>query len=333
MRGGLGFDESRLERNRGLRLLTTLKAGGEAELFTVARTVDELAAACLWAQDRGVRHTVLGWGSNVLPSDRGVEGLVVLNLTRGIRVGADGLVESDSGAGFQELWLKTAQAGLGGLEFAVGIPGTVGGALVSNAGAYRSNVSEFLRRIEVAHEGRREWVGPEFMEFSYRDSVLRRLDAPQVGLLRVVMDLPRRAGKEIYDEAREYQRQRIGKQPPSASAGSFFKNVVNRELAGRIEGLTDGMRANGVVPAGFLIEACGLKGRRLGGAMIGRRHANFLLNVGGATAADLRGLADVASGAVRERYGVRLEEEVLYLGDWSGWGEMGWGETGGRASG
>ncbi|MCC7231183.1 MAG: hypothetical protein IT203_12390, partial [Fimbriimonadaceae bacterium] len=113
--------------------------------------------------------------------------------------------------------------------------------------------------------------------------------------------------KAIYDEAREYQRQRISKQPPSASAGSFFKNVNDPDLAQTLPGLSDGMREAGVVPAGFLIEAVGLKGFRMGGAMQGARHANFILNVGNATATEIRRLALFTKGKVRETFGVELE--------------------------
>jgi UDP-N-acetylmuramate dehydrogenase len=299
-----------------LRPYTTLRVGGPAERFLVANHVDELAFAATVSQGTGMKTTVLGWGSNVLPSDRGVPGLVVINQTRRLIVLRTGEVTADTGCGFQELFLKSAQAGLRGLEFAVGIPGTVGGALVSNAGAYRSCVSEFLTGIEIVLDGERKWVGPEWMEFSYRDSVLRRPDAPPVVMLRVRMQLPQGEPKRVYDEARDYQRQRIGKQPPSASAGSFFKNVNSMELAAKIPGLTDGMRRNGVVPAGFLIEQSGLKGYRLGGAMLGARHANFILNVGGATATEIRSLAHHAKKVVSDKFGVELEEEVLYLGDW-----------------
>ena len=299
-----------------LRPYTTLRAGGPADFFVRADDVDTLAEGAAWAWKRGLRATPIGWGSNVLPADAGVSGLVVHNRTRRLVVSADGEVEADSGVGFGDLFVKTAQKGFGGLEFAVGIPGSVGGALVSNAGAYRSCVSEFLTALEVATPAGRAWVGPDWMGFAYRDSVLRRPGAPAALVLRVRMLLPPRDPKKIYDEAREYQRQRISKQPPSPSAGSFFKNVVDRELARTIPGLTDGMRAAGVVPAGFLIEACGLKGHRIGGAMMGARHANFLLNVGNAKASDLRALAEFAQATVLERFGVTLEPEVLYLGRW-----------------
>jgi len=299
-----------------LRPFTTLRAGGAADFFLEARQADELAEGAQWAWKRGLKVTPLGWGSNVLPADAGVSGLVVLNRTRELIVDEDGSVEVDSGLGFGELFVKTAQAELAGLEFAVGIPGSVGGALVSNAGAYRSCVSEFLTGLEVITPAGRAWVGPEWMGFAYRDSVLRRPGAPQAIILRVRMRLPKGEPKKIYDEAREYQRQRISKQPPSPSAGSFFKNVVDADLAQRIPGLTDGMRAAGVVPAGFLIQECGLKGQRIGGAMLGVRHANFLLNVGGATASDLRSLTELAQARVQEKFGVLLEPEVLFLGRW-----------------
>ena len=298
-----------------LRPFTTLRAGGPADFLLRADDVDVLAEGARWAWKRGLRVTPIGWGSNVLPADDGVPGLVILNRTAALRVVGDE-VEADSGVGFGDLFVRTAQRGLAGLEFAVGIPGSLGGALVSNAGAYRSSVAEFLTELEVATPAGRAWVGPEWMGFAYRDSVLRRAGAPPALVLRARMRLPHGEPKRIYDEAREYQRQRISKQPAGPSAGSFFKNVVDPALAASIPGLTDGMRAAGVVPAGFLIEACGLKGHRIGGATLGVRHANFLLNVANATATDLRALAEFAQARVRERFGVALEPEVLYLGRW-----------------
>jgi UDP-N-acetylmuramate dehydrogenase len=298
-----------------LRPLTTLRIGGDAEHLVECCSADELAAA---AQLQFDRRTVLGSGSNVLPSDAGVPGLVVLNRAQRIAVAQTGEVVAETGAMLQELFLKTAQAGLQGLEFAVGIPGTVGGALVSNAGAYRSCVSEYLTGIEIADGTKREWVDPSWMQFSYRDSLLRRPAPPAVVMLRVSLKLPPGDPKSIFDSAREFQRQRISKQPPGPSAGSFFKNVNDRELADRLAGLPGPLRLAGVVPAGYLIEAVGLKGHRVGGAMLGVRHANFILNVGGASASDVRRLATRAKAKVLAEFGTELEEEVLYIGDWSG---------------
>jgi UDP-N-acetylmuramate dehydrogenase len=302
-----------------LKQYTTLRAGGPADFFTTAHNATELADAAVAAQKSDLKTTVLGWGSNMLPSDRGVRGLVLLNLATRIAVARSGEVVADTGCMFQDLFLKTTQAGLCGLEFAVGIPGTLGGALVSNAGAYRSCVSEFLTGLEVVSDGERKWVDPSWMQFSYRDSILRKVNPPQAVVVRVSMQLPQGSSKRSYDEAREYQRQRISKQPPPASAGSFFKNVNDRSLADSLDTLPSALKQAGVVPAGYLIEASGLKGYRMGGAMLGRRHANFILNVGNASASEIRQLAEHAKARVMENFGVELEEEVLYLGDWSGW--------------
>lgn len=305
-----------IQRGVPLKNYTTLRAGGPAEMFAAASNVNELAAICQEVQAKGIHTTVLGWGSNMLPADAGVPGLVLYNGARRIAVARTGEVIADTGAMFQELFLKTAQAGLRGLEYAVGIPGTVGGALVSNAGAYRSCVSEFLTGMEIVHQGERKWVEPAWMEFSYRDSVLRRPNPPQAVVLRIRMQLPLGDSKAIYDEAREYQRQRISKQPPPASAGSFFKNVNDKTLAESLESLPASLKQAGVVPAGYLIEAAGLKGFRMGGAMFGRKHANFILNVGDATATEIRALAEFGKHVVQGKFGVELEEEVLYLGKW-----------------
>ncbi len=308
---------------RSLAPHTTLKAGGAADRLILCRTLESLRESAIQMQESQTRTLVLGSGSNVLPSDAGVRGAVLINLADQIKIGAEGEVVADSGCSFQELFLKTVQAGLGGLEFAVGIPGTLGGALVSNAGAYRSNISEFVTGLEIVLDGEIQLVGPEFMQFSYRDSILRSPNPPQCVVTRVVMRLPSGDPKKSYDEARDYQRQRIGKQPPPASAGSFFKNVYSQPLADSLDNLPERLREAGVVPAGYLIEKVGLKGARLGGAQLHWRHANFMTNVGGATASDIRRLAEHARARVREFCDVSLEEEVLYLGDWSSWVETG----------
>lgn len=306
-----------VERGVCLRNYTTLRAGGPAERFVVVCNIDELGRVAAAAHEQDLPVTVLGSGSNILPSDKGVPGVVILNLARRLVVARTGEVCADTGVALQDLWLKTAQAGLGGLEFAVGIPGSLGGALVSNAGAYRSSIADHLENLEIVQDGERKWVEPWELKFSYRDSILRSSTPPKLVVLRARIKLERGDPKAIYDMARDFQRQRISKQPPQASAGSFFKNVNGRALAATIPGLTQGMREAGVVPAGFLIEAAGLKGYRTGGAGQGARHANFILNLGGATASDIRRLAEFTKQVVFEKFQVELEEEVLYLGDWT----------------
>ncbi|MCG9895753.1 MAG: UDP-N-acetylmuramate dehydrogenase [Fimbriimonadaceae bacterium] len=311
-----------IQRRASLRRWTTLKAGGPAEMLFVARTRDELIRIVQGAHEMRIPLTLLGWGSNVLPSDEGVPGLVAVNQAAEVEFRGDE-VWADTGVGFQDLCLMAAQRSLSGLEFAVGIPGTLGGALVSNAGAYRKEIGVMVIAVEVVRNGRVSWEPPAILGLQYRDSVLRRPDPPAMVLTRVRLRLASGDQKAIYDLSRENQRQRISKQPPPASAGSFFKNVNDLNLAAGLPALPPALKEKGIVPAGYLIEACGLKGIRWGGAMMHTRHANFMTNVNQATAGEIRRLAEHVKAKVFRRFGVRIEEEVLYLGDWSGWVETG----------
>lgn len=304
-------------RDVALGPFTTLQAGGPAERFCIAASIDDLSTIAIECQSKALPLTIIGHGSNILVSDMGIRGAVVINRSRRIVVAKSGEVLADTGSAFQDLFLRTLQSGLRGLEFAVGIPGSLGGALASNAGAYRSSVSEFITELEVVFEGRRQWVSPSWMEFSYRDSRLRGVQGGQIVVLRVRMQMPRGTMWSGYEEAREYQRQRILKQPPSASAGSFFKNIHDIALAERMPNLAPALREKGLVPAGVAIEAAGLRGHRSGAAAMGHKHANFLLNLGGASAAELRSLAELVKRRVHDTFGIWMEEEVLYAGDWS----------------
>jgi UDP-N-acetylmuramate dehydrogenase len=306
---------SHLRQNEPLKYYTTLRVGGPADLFYKATAVEEFAQVVIAAQELHVPTFILGLGSNLLVSDKGIRGLVVYNCCRRVEVGE--ITRAESGASFQQLFLRTAQAGLSGLEFAVGIPGTVGGALISNAGAFRENIGDLVQTIDIVVEGERRQVTKEWMRFSYRDSILRRPNPPRAAILAVTLRLRRGDRWHIFAKAREMQRWRIERQPPNPSAGSFFKNVYDAQLAQRLPSLPPPLKEAGVVPAGYLIAEAGLKGTRVGGAMVSVKHANFLINAGGATATDIRKLADLVKQVVYENFGVLLEEEVLTVGDWS----------------
>ncbi len=292
---------------------STLRVGGPAALYVEAYDIDNLAAFASLAQSEKLPCLLIGEGSNLCVHDSGFDGLVLRNACSSVELGE--LTRVDTGVSIMSLSVRAMQAGLSGLEFAVGIPGTVGGALVSNAGAYRASIGDLVRRIEIVEGGARRWVGPEWMEFSYRDSRLRN-GGGVAALLAVELSLTRDRRAAIRGRAAEIQRQRIFKQPWLPSAGSFFKNVNDPALAERVPGLPGGLRQAGVVPAAYLSEACGLKGFRIGGAGISARHANFVVNLGGATAADIRAVADEVQARVQLQFGVWLEEEVLTVGEW-----------------
>lgn len=310
---------SSLRRDEPLAPCTTLRVGGPADLFFAARSADELAAVVAAAQRASVPYFLLGGGSNICVSDKGIRGLVVLNRADSCEIGPATRV--DTGHNLMALFLKTARAGLSGLEFAVGIPGSVGGALVSNAGAYRQNIDAVVRELDVVEGGERRRAGPEWMEFSYRDSRLRKPDREPAAVVSVTLELTPAPRRDILARARDNQRQRIFKQPWNPSAGSFFKNVNDPALARVVPDLPRALRDAGVVPAGFLSQACGCKGLKIGGAQITGRHGNIFVNRGGATASDFRRLADTVRTRVRETFGVELEEEALYVGEWTHWGE------------
>ena len=295
---------------------TTLKVGGPASFFWAARDVERLSHVLEICTQHDLPYLFIGHGSNLLMSDLGYKGLIIQNRCKATTIGEE--TTAECGVSFGSLFYQTARAGLSGLEWAIGIPGTVGGALVSNAGAYRGNIGPLVTSVRVFADGSDQTVGPEWMEFSYRDSRLRRSGIGRTVILSCKLQLtPGGDPEEIIARAKVYQEQRRNKQPFAPSAGSFFKNVVSAEFAAGLDGLPQGMKDAGVVPAGFLIERCGLKGHALGGAMVSLEHANFLINAGGATASDLRNLAALVAQAVHEKFGVNLEEEVLYVGDWS----------------
>ncbi len=305
---------SALRTEEPLKMHTTLRVGGPAQLFYHAQSRDLLAQLAIAVQQGGVPVMVLGDGSNVCFSDRGVRGLVIRNGCTNATVAPR--ADVDAGHSLMRLFQKSLNAELTGLEWAVGIPGTVGGALVSNAGAYGGNICDLVSSIDVIERGERKTVSPDWMEFSYRDSRLRRDDTRPAILLGAELELSSGNRREIRLKARDIQYQRICKQPWEPSAGSFFKNIHDHALADSMPGLPPLFKQRGVVTSAFLIDKCGLKGFRIGDAAVSARHANFIVNMGAATAADVRALAATVRSTVNERFGISLEEEVLYSGDW-----------------
>lgn len=293
---------------------TSLRVGGPADLYIRVTASDDLALLVAAAQKLQLPHFVLGGGTNICVSDRGIRGLVVRNACEAFELGP--ATRADSGTPMMRLSLHATRAGLSGLEFAIGLPGTLGGALVSNAGAYRECIGELVTALDIVEGGERKAVSPEWMGFAYRDSRLRRENPPGAAIIAASLRLAPRPRAETLAKARENQRQRICRQPWHPSAGSFFKNVTDSELARTVPDLPEPLRQAGVVPAGFLSAACGCKGLRVGGAQISVRHGNFVVNRGGATAADIRALTAEVKRRVRDRFGVELTEEVLFVGEW-----------------
>ena len=295
--GGYG---ERLFRNEALSRHTSFAIGGPADLLFIADRIEDLRG-CLraaWAAD--VPALVIGGGSNILVSDAGIRGLVVVNACRGFVQDESGLLVAQSGTQLRELSQWTLARGWQGLEWAVGIPGTVGGAVVGNAGAYGGFMADVVRWVTLLRaDGSEERVGADSLAYAYRTSVLKR--EPRNGHRSVVLEAamqldPGEAGALALEAAR-ISGQRKARTPEGHCAGSVFKRTLQ-------------------YPAGFLIEQVGLKGYRIGGAQISPKHANFVMNVGGATAADVMALVDKAREEVWAAFGQRLELEIELVGDW-----------------
>ena len=279
---------------------TTAHVGGPAAALLPVHTAAEMEKAARLAWDWDMPFVILGSGSNVLASDAGYAGLVIINRTHNIKIDTHHeppTVWAESGANLGTVARQAALRGLSGLEWAATVPGTIGGAVYGNAGAHGGDTAGNLLVAEILHRtrGREAWNAGQ-MEFAYRTSFLKQNPGEAI-LLAARLSLCLSANIDVQARMEEFSAQRRRSQPPGASMGSMFKNPSG-DYAGR------------------LIEAAGLKGTRSGAAEISPIHANFFINLGGATAADLGRLIALARRAVLEKTGIRLELEVELLGSW-----------------
>ncbi len=278
-----------------LSRLTTIGTGGPARAFAEPRTLAELEQVLHAAAQRGLAVATVGLGSNLLAADAGVDALVLRLAGELAGVRAEGTLLVAGGGATNAVCLHRARAAaLGGFEFACAIPGTAGGGVWMNAGAYGRDWNAIVKRALVATTDGIGWLTPAELGLSYRHSSLRH---GQV-VAAVEYQLAPRPADEIRADVRDLVGRRKATQPTTKRTfGSVFKNPP------------------GEVGAGRMLELCGLKGHRAGGALISPKHANFIENAGGATTADCLALMAEARRRAREAYGVELEHEVVLLGE------------------
>jgi UDP-N-acetylmuramate dehydrogenase len=290
-----------------LAVNTTMRVGGPADIVAVATDVASIKALVLFAGDHQVPWVVLGRGSNVVIADAGLRGMVILNRAEGARTDGERLI-AESGLPLARAATLAQRAGLSGLEFGLAIPGTVGGAVWANAGAHGSDVAAVLESVSILRGDGTETVEPAAaLGLAYRESRFKHPTGQGSGpshaevILTASFHLSSADSASIKVRLDEIRRWRREHQPLSQpSAGSVFRNPPGDS-------------------AGRMIDACGLKRRRVGGAEISEKHANFVVNAGGATAADVRRLAETARAEVTARFGIELAYEVQFIGDWSNW--------------
>ena len=290
----------RAERDEPLASHTTMRVGGPADLLVTVKDRFALRGIVRLATSRGWPLLVLGRGSNVVVSDRGVRGIVVLNRSAASEVdAASGEMRLDSGVPMARAATLAADAGLTGMEFALAIPGNIGGAVWANAGAHGAEIADVLRSATILRpDGSEEEVAAASLAFSYRDSQLKHAAGAGSVVLGASFALRHDEPALIKERLEEIRTWRREHQPLGVpSAGSVFRNPP------------------GSLSAGALIEAVGLKGRNIGGAEISLLHANWILNRGGATANDVRALHDLCISEVQRSAGVHLESEIVFIGD------------------
>jgi UDP-N-acetylmuramate dehydrogenase len=300
----------RARRDEPLARYTAMRIGGPADLLVVCETTDEVVGALALARQYGVPWLLLGGGCNVLVSELGVRGLVIVNRAAGTHFEGP-LVRAEAGALMAMLARETVARGLAGLEWAAGLPGTVGGAVVGNAGAFDGDVSHVLRSATVlGPDGGIAQCPNEWFEFEYRGSRIKRgagntkhetrttkHGAEGVGYVVLAAMFVLQQGDPHALEARvdEILEWRRTRHPSGATMGSTFKNPPGSH-------------------AGYLIEQAGLRGYRIGGAQISQLHGNFFLNTGTASAADVLALIEYARAEVNRQFGVDLELEIELVG-------------------
>jgi UDP-N-acetylmuramate dehydrogenase len=287
-----------VQENVSLAPYTSARIGGPADVLVTVKSAGEFADVMQVIWKHEMPYKILGGGSNVLVSDKGVRGVVVLDRAKDVQFesGDQPTVRCEAGVIFSNLANRCASKGLAGLEWAATVPGTVGGAVYGNAGAFGGDMSHNLIWADVLTLNGREKLSVEQMEYGYRASILKRAKNNAI-VLSAMLRLKNSTKEEVSAKIDEFSERRKAAQPPGASMGSMFKNPAGDH-------------------AGRLIEAAGLKGTRIGSAEISTKHGNFFINQGETKAEDVRALIRLVQKTVSEKFDINLELEVELIGEW-----------------
>ncbi|HUO50568.1 MAG TPA: UDP-N-acetylmuramate dehydrogenase [Candidatus Paceibacterota bacterium] len=294
-----------------LASLTTFEIGGAARYFVDVRSDEDIREALSWAQEHGMRFIVFAGGSNVLVPDDGLDALVI-HIVGDLYSFKDGMLDSWAGTNLLDAVIAIGTRGFGGWEKLAGIPGTIGGAIRGNAGAFGSEIKDFTTSVRALHTQTgevRDFSNAE-CDFSYRHSFFK--DHPEWIILRAQISLvsvdPGENASRITETIAERERRHLQN---VRAAGSFFMNpTAPQEIVDMFEKEKSVASRESRVPAGWLIEKVGMKGATVGGAIASLQHPNYIVNQNNATAQDVRTLAERIKAAVRERFSIELHEEA-----------------------
>jgi len=314
----LQFEEllgKKVKLDEPLSKYTTFKIGGPAKYFFIAQSNEDLVRAVTFAKKLKLPFYILGNGSNLLISDSGFNGLVILNKASDILFKKDNKVVADAGVMFTDLINKTIDQGLTGLEWGIGIPGTIGGCVRGNAGAYGGQMADNLIGVEIMKGGKQFVLKNEQCKFGYRESVFKHNNDL---IISAEFQLHKGDKKQSLAKIKEILKTRNAKLPEFPSAGSVFKNIMinseNIEQIKNLRNLPQEYLERKKIPAAWLIETLDLKGYKIGDAQISDKHANFIVNIGKATANDVLQLISYIKMKVRDELGIQLREEIEYVG-------------------
>ncbi|MCD4762132.1 UDP-N-acetylmuramate dehydrogenase [bacterium] len=310
--------EDKIKESVALAPLTTFKIGGPAKYFIEITTVDELKAAVDWANSGKISFYILAGGSNVLVDDLGFDGLIIKMANQELAVKGERL---EMGAGTEMAQAVNTAAGnnLSGLEWAIGIPGSVGGAVRGNAGAFGSSMESVVETVEVFSVKKTNFktMSRNDCRFKYRDSIFKTTN--DLVIFSIILKLTKGVSTEINAKQANYRKHRDHTQPKLPSAGCIFKNLQFDEIKMNNADLADEINEEkivkqGKVGAGWLISKLDLGGMKIGGSKISLEHANFIVNTGKARAVDVVMLISYIKQQARDQFSIQLQEEIIYLG-------------------
>jgi len=312
----------RVRENCKIADFSTFKIGGRVRFFCEVKNDKDLFESIKLAEKKKISWRILGGGSNVIFPD-GVLNCFLIKLISGkIKVPGNRIV-ADAGAKLDKVVKLAVKNNLVGLEKLAGIPGTIGGAIVGNAGAYGHSISDVVEKVEIfSAEGgsvsggdlvkNKKWFSNKDCKFGYRDSIFKK--KPFI-ILRAVLKMKYGDKKKLAEISKNIIKTRNGKYPKEIKcAGSFFKNILVKDVSSKSLALVDEKKiVNGKIPAGYLLEGVGARGLRINGAKVADFHANFMVNNGKAKASDIRRLAEILKKKVKKKFGIGLREEIRYF--------------------
>ena len=324
-----------IQKNILLKNYTTFKIGGRARYFFIAKEKEELVKAVKTAKKFKLPFLILGGGSNLLLSDKGFNGLVIKNEARNFKINKKTII-AESGAILSKIVNASIKAGLSGLVKGRGIPGTVGGAIYGNTGWPKGAwaIGDLVKEIEVlTPSGKIKKQSQKWFAFGYRNSRLKmihpvksrkagakqfnRVKGEKSVILEIILKFKKGKKIDLEKKSQEILKNRSQKIPMAFSAGSIFKNPAPKQslVRGRSFCFSAGrQKGRASLSAGELIEKCGLKGKRIGNAKISEKHANFIINLGGGKAKDVKKLINLAKRKVKNKFGIALKEEIQLVG-------------------